>query len=78
MEDERFKNCVEFEFSRVTNLFEKIIHLNKLKIELGKNPDHPLIIKSIKLLLFLISEYSEIFCIFFVLFLFEIYNSKCK
>ena len=48
MEDERFKNCVEFELSRVTNLFEKIIHLKKLKIELGKNLDHRLIIKSIK------------------------------
>ena len=48
MEDERFKNCVEFELSRVSNLFEKIIHLEKLKQELNDNLKHPLIIKSIK------------------------------
>ena len=47
MEDEKFKNCVEFELSRVTNLFEKIGHLKKLIQELNDNPNHPLITKSI-------------------------------
>jgi hypothetical protein len=48
MQDEKFKNCVEFELSKVTNLFEKIVHLNKLKNELTLNPlNHPLINKSI-------------------------------
>jgi len=35
MEDKKFKDCVEFELSRVTNLFEKIVHLNKLKNSLA-------------------------------------------
>ena len=48
MEDEKFKNCVEFELSRVTNVFEKIRHLEKLKQELEGNTIHPLIEKSVQ------------------------------
>jgi hypothetical protein len=48
MEDEKFKNCFEFELSRVTNVFEKIIHLEKLKQELEGNTKHPLIEKSVQ------------------------------
>lgn len=48
MEDERFKNCVEFELSRVSNLFEKIVHLKKLTQELQDNPKHSLIEKSVQ------------------------------
>jgi hypothetical protein len=48
MEDEKFKNCVEFELSRVTNVFEKIGQLKKLTQELRDNPNHPLIKKSVQ------------------------------
>jgi len=46
MEDKAFRKCVEFELSRVTNLFEKIHFLQKKREEIEKDPENKYWLKS--------------------------------
>jgi hypothetical protein len=46
MKDEKFKECVNFELSRVTSLFEKIHFLQQMRKEINDNPDNEYWIKS--------------------------------
>ena len=46
MEDEKFKECVDFELSRVTSLFETIHFLQQMRKEIQDNPDNEYWLKS--------------------------------
>lgn len=46
MEDEKFRQCVDFELSKVTSLFEKIHFLQQMRKEIKDNPDNQYWIKS--------------------------------
>lgn len=48
MQDEVFRKCVEFELSRVTNLFEKIHFLQKKREEIEKDPNNRYWLKSLE------------------------------
>ena len=46
MKDEKFRECVDFELSRVTSLFEKIHFLQQMRNDIKDNPDNKYWIKS--------------------------------
>jgi hypothetical protein len=46
MKDEKFRECVDFELSRVTSLFEKIHFLQQMRNDIKVNPDNKYWIKS--------------------------------
>ncbi len=48
MQDKVFRKCVEFELSRVTNLFEKIHFLQKKREEIERNPNNKYWLKSLE------------------------------
>jgi hypothetical protein len=46
MKDEKFRECVDFELSKVTSLFEKIHFLQQMRNDIKDNPDNKYWIKS--------------------------------